>query len=118
MKLVNRAVLVLKPTEKMLAWINAVGEESDSVTMEEAQDMTNAYLLPEIEDDEEQARYIRFRARKLFEHELESWCTDPGKWPSDRKYKTFLDWFRVEVSEMVFDLAEDPIALQPLNFTK
>jgi hypothetical protein len=42
MKLVNRAVLVLKPTEKMLAWINAVGEESDSVTMEEAQDMTNA----------------------------------------------------------------------------
>jgi len=25
MKLVNRAVLVLKPTDKMLAWINAVG---------------------------------------------------------------------------------------------
>jgi hypothetical protein len=32
--------------------------------------MTNAYLLPDFEDDEEQARYIRFRARKLFEHEL------------------------------------------------
>ena len=118
MKLVNRSVLVLKPTAKILDWINSVGEDSDPVTLEEAQGMTNAYLLPEFEDDAEQARYIRFRARKLFEHELGSWCTDPGKWPSDRKYKAFLDWFRVEVSQMVFDLAEDPIVLQPLKITK
>ena len=118
MKLVNRAVLVLKPTEKMLAWINTVGEESDSVTMEEAQDMTNAYLLPEFEDDEEQASFIRFRAKKLFEHELEAWCTDPGKWPSVRNHKAFFAWFRVEVSPMVFDLAGDPIVFQPLNLTK
>ena len=33
MKLVNRSVLVLKPTAKMLDWINSVGEESDPVTL-------------------------------------------------------------------------------------
>ena len=33
MKLVNRYVLVLKPTAKMLEWINSVGEDSDSVTL-------------------------------------------------------------------------------------
>ena len=71
MNLVNRSVLVLKPTAKMLDWINSVEEESDTVTLEEAQDMTNAYLLPDFEDGEEQANYIRFRAKKLFEHELE-----------------------------------------------
>jgi hypothetical protein len=109
MKLVNRSVLVLKPTAKMLDWINSVGEETDPVTTEEAQEMTNAYLLPDFEDDEEQATYIRFRAKKLFEHELEAWCTDPGKWPSTRNYKAFLAWFRIEVSDMVFDLAGDPI---------
>ncbi len=109
MKVINRCVLVLKPTEKMLAWINSVGEKGDTMTLEEAQDMTNAYLLPDFEDDEEPSRYIRFRAGKLFEHELGSWCTDPGKWPSDRKYKTFLEWFRIEVSHMVVDLAGDPI---------
>jgi hypothetical protein len=37
----------------MLDWINSVGEESDPVTLEEAQEMTNAYLLPDFEDDEE-----------------------------------------------------------------
>jgi hypothetical protein len=42
------------------------------VTPEEAQDTTNAYLLPDLEDDEEQASFIRFRAKKLFEHELEA----------------------------------------------
>lgn len=110
MKLVNRAVLVLKPTAKMLDWINSVGEGSDTVTLEEAQEMTNAYLLPDFEDDEEQATYIRFRAKKLFEHELEAWCTDPGKWPTVRNHKAFLAWFRIEVSDMVFDLAGDPIA--------
>lgn len=118
MKLVNRSVLVLKPTAKMLDWINSVGEESATVTMEEAQEMTNAYLLPDFEDDEEQARYIRFRARKLFEHELGSWCTDPGKLPTVRNHKAFFAWFRVEVSHMVFDLARDPIVLQLYDLTR
>lgn len=40
-------------------------------------------------------------------------CGDPG-----RNHKAFFAWFRVEVSPMVFDLAEDPIVLQPLNLTK
>ena len=118
MKLVNRSVLVLKPTPKMLDWINSVGEESDPVTPEEAQEMTTAYLLPDFEDDEEQATYIRFRAKNLFEHELEAWCTDPEKWPSVRNHKTFFTWFRVEVSYMVFDLARDPIVLQAFDLTK
>ena len=109
MKLVNRSVLVLKPTAKMLGWINSVGEEGDKVTAEEAQEMTSAYLLPDFEDDEEQASFIRFRAKKLFEHELDAWCTDPGKWPTVRNYKAFLAWFRIEVSDMVFDLAGDMI---------
>ncbi|HEY5573973.1 MAG TPA: hypothetical protein VIK64_13210 [Anaerolineales bacterium] len=109
MKLVNRSVLVLKPTANMLDWINSVGEESDPVTPEEAREMTNAYLLPDLEDDEERASFIRFRAKKLFEHELEAWCTDPGKWPTVRSYKAFLAWSRIEVSDMVFDLAGDPI---------
>ena len=80
--------------------------------------MTNAYLLPEFEDDEEQASFIQFRAKKLFEHELEAWCTDPGKWPSVRNHKTFFAWFRVEVSHMVFDLAGDPIVLQTYDLTR
>ncbi len=109
MKLVNRSVLVLKPTAKMLDWINSVGEESDTVILEEAQEMTNAYLLPGFEDDEELATFIRLRAKKLFEHELEAWCTDQGKWPTVRNYITFLAWFRIEVSDMVFDLVGDMI---------
>jgi hypothetical protein len=97
MKLVNRSVLVLKPTAKMLDWINSVGEESDPVTLKEAQEMTNAYLLPDFADDEEQASFIRFRAKKLFEHELDAWCTDPEKWPTVRNYKAFLAWFRIGI---------------------
>jgi len=50
------------------------------------------------------------RSKKLFEHELEAWCTDSGKWPSVRNHNAFSGWFRVEVSSMVFDLAADPIA--------
>ena len=87
-------------------------------TPEESQEMTNAYLLPDFEDDEEQANYIRFRAKKLFEHELEAWCTDPGKWPSVRNHKTFFAWFRVEVSHMVFDLAGDPDHSTSIEFDK
>jgi hypothetical protein len=83
-------------------------QEGPRRAREESQ-YSNAYLLPDFEDDEEQATYIRFRAKKLFEHELEAWCTDPGKWPTVRNHKAFLAWFRIEVSDMVFDLAGDPI---------
>ena len=36
MKIINRSVLVLKPTAKMQDWINNVGEESDPVSPEMA----------------------------------------------------------------------------------
>lgn len=57
------------------------------MTLGDAQEMTNAYLLPDFEDDEVQASFIRFRAKKLFEHELEAWCADPEKWPSLRGHE-------------------------------
>jgi hypothetical protein len=34
MKLVNRSALVLKPTAKMLDWINSAGEDSNPVTLQ------------------------------------------------------------------------------------
>jgi hypothetical protein len=46
MKLVNRSALVLKPMAKMLDWINSVGEESATVTPEEAQEMTKGRCFP------------------------------------------------------------------------
>lgn len=43
----------------------------------------------------------------------EKQCCDSG-----RNHKAFFAWFRVAVLHMVFDLAGDPIVLQPLNLTK
>jgi len=46
MKLVNRSALVLKPTAKMLDWINSVREECAAVTPEEAREMTKGWCFP------------------------------------------------------------------------
>jgi len=46
MKLFNRYALVLKPSAKMLGWINSVGEESAAVTPEEAREMTKGRCFP------------------------------------------------------------------------
>ncbi len=50
---VNRGVLVLKPKEQFVAWVNASDEEGQVLTLDEASQDSTAYLTPEIEDDNE-----------------------------------------------------------------
>jgi len=42
--------------------------------------------------------------------ELQDWCTDKRSWPKKRSYKTFKQWFRVDISTAVYDLEKTPVS--------
>ena len=50
---VNRGVLVLKPKELFLNWVNSTDDEGVVLTLDEVSRDCTAYLTPEIEDDDE-----------------------------------------------------------------
>ena len=107
---VNRGVLVLKPKEKFLAWVNSSDEE-DEVTLDEVLQDSTAYLTPEIENDNELRQFLEQNYDLLFEQELVGWIQDEGQWPATRDLPTFLEWFDVEFHSMVLDMAEGELAV-------
>ena len=42
--------------------------------------------------------------------ELNDWHDNKKEWPQKRNYKMFKLWFRVEISEMIYDLEKKPVS--------
>jgi len=53
--------------------------------------------------------YIRSIYGELFEMELCDWITDEERWPENRTFEMFLEWFETDLHSMVFDAEEDEI---------
>ena len=43
------------------------------------------------------------------EFQLSSWTDDEATWPAARDLKTFRDWFRIDIHNVVVDVADDEI---------
>jgi hypothetical protein len=102
---VNRCLIVVKPKQPFLDWLNSLDSEDDvNLTLEELQNDSTAYLVPEYGTAEEQAEIILWCHNYVFEEELMAWYTFEGEWPQTRDLDTFLEWFDVEFHSVVMDL--------------
>ncbi len=109
MDIVNRTVVVLRPKAPYVEWAN--GFEGPKLPREEYGKMTSAFLVPELDTDEEAVAYVREHYQTFFEHELEAWMRDEGTWPADRSWGAFQAWFEVEIHGTVVDLGEEPLTV-------
>lgn len=104
---VNRAALLLTPTQAYADWANSCGDGPQFVLSERDDDDSTIYLIPEV--DFRPDAWVRKHYRTLFEYELWNWCTDPSLWPKDRSYKAFQQFFTVHFHSLVADLGDEPI---------
>jgi hypothetical protein len=73
-------------------------------------------LLPEYDLHEDAEVIIKELYNDIFEVELSGWITDKSKWPENRTYEKFLEWFDVELHSMVFDPFEENIEKKPYEY--
>ena len=106
--MVNRAALLVKPTQAYADWANSCGEGPQLILSEMEDDVGTVYLIPE--QDFRPDKWLRKHYRRLFEYELWNWCTDPSQWPKDRSFHAFQQFFTVQFNSMVTDLGREPIA--------
>ena len=100
----DRSILILRPTEFCLDWINQLPLfESEPISLEEAQDDSTAVLVPLFEEDEELMDYLESIYDEIFEAELSAWCDDENTWPRERTFTLFTEWFDIEICQLVFD---------------
>lgn len=101
--MLNRCLLTIKAKEPFLNWVNSL-PDSDKVTIEELNEDTAVYLVPEYEDDDQRDRILKKVYKDIFEEQLESWWIDEKYYPAKRDLKTFKQWFHVEFHSMITDL--------------
>jgi len=106
----DRSSLVVRPRKPLIDWVNALSDEDGhKISVAEAQDNPEIFLIPEVEDEHGLALALATHHEEIFEHLLWSWVVDESLWPKERSVEMLLSWCDVELAGTVFDLPEEPI---------
>jgi hypothetical protein len=100
---INRNAIILKPLKPFVDWVNKLYPEDDF-----QENRVSTYLVDE--EIENLEVWITKKFDKFFMFELEGWSTNKKVWPQKRTNKMFKEWFRVEVSMLVFDMEKSPVS--------
>jgi len=105
LRLMQDSVIVVRPKQPFLDWINQQIHQEDPsespVTMDCLLEDCMAVLVPQIEslDDLE---YLQPLKPLLFEMELAGWYTNKDCWPAVRTNEVFDAWFDLEPHSLVY----------------
>ena len=105
MNVLNRTVVILRPTLPYAAWANDVDQEAPQYVLDVPRTEGTAYLLPAINYESATPRILRRYDQSMCEHELAAWMQDEACWPVRRDGKTFQAWCDVEWRSIVIDLS-------------
>jgi len=104
---VDRMALIVRPRQPYIDWANAFDDGGPK--FDPAAHRPRVYLIDEIADPIDLHKALRNHWRDIFEEELEGWMRDADDWPSPRTQKVFLQWFDVEVAELVTNMGQSPL---------
>ena len=113
MRILNRAVLVVRYREPYLRWAASLDDKA-SAHAAGLRTAMSVYLVPEDPAEENETPPLEEFFETIFTRELETWWTDESRWPEKRDFVTFQQWFEVTGHSMVMDLGTGPIRIEQL----
>jgi hypothetical protein len=108
---VNRVGFSLVPKTPFIEWMEKV--EGPSLFPPEITE-TPVYLLREMDSNEEVEAWLRQNFELVFQNQLQAWYVDENKWPKNRTYQLFTEWFSLNHHSMIFDLEDFPVDKEPV----
>jgi hypothetical protein len=111
MQLLNRTAVTVVGAQPYLEWTQQHDADINrgTLTVARARTFGSAFLLPELEAEIEVEEWVEDNASWLFEFQLSSWTEDESTWPTVRDLKTFREWFRVDIHNVVIDVADSDL---------
>jgi len=111
MRVINRTAITVVGAQPYVDWTRQHDADTDKgmLTVARARPYGSAFLLPELELEEDLQEWLEENASWIFEFQLSAWTDDETSWPAKRDLRTFRDWFRVDIHSVVVDVAEDEI---------
>jgi hypothetical protein len=108
----NRTIVLLVPKLPFLEWLNDAEPAEQALTMEDLCEDNEAFLIPQLNDEQDSTRWVEKRWSILFEHMLEEWVVDETLWPQQRTLELFREWFDIEIHTLAWDLADEPLLIE------
>jgi len=111
MRVVNRTAVTITGAQPFVEWMRRTDADFNkgTLTVAAARPYGSAFLLPEVEFEEDLQEWVEDNASWLFEFQLSSWTDDEASWPKTRDLQTFREWFRIDIHSVVVDVADDEI---------
>jgi hypothetical protein len=111
MRVLNRIAVSINAKQPYIDWTRRHDADANKglLTVARAKPYGTAILLPEFEVEEDVQEWIEENASWLFEFQLSTWTEQEAAWPQTRDFKTFREWFRVDIHTTVVDEAEEEI---------
>jgi hypothetical protein len=106
MRVLNRTAVTLVGAKPYLDWTRTRDADfaRGALTVPRAKTYGSAFLLPEVELEEDLQEWVEENYAWLFEFQLSAWTEDETAWPAERDLKTFREWFRVDLHSVVVDV--------------
>jgi hypothetical protein len=111
MRVVNRTAVTVVGAEPYLEWTRARDADFNrgQLTVARTRPFGSAFLLPEVDYEEDLQEWVEENFEWLFEFQLSTWTADESAWPQNRDLEMFRAWFRIDLHNVVVDVADDDI---------
>ena len=111
MRLINRTAITITGAQAYVDWTRSRDADFNQgqLTVARTKAYGSAFLLPEFDQEEDLQEWVEENFAWLFEFQLSAWTEDETAWPAVRDLKTFREWFRIEISSVVVDVADDDV---------
>lgn len=111
MRVVNRTAVTIVGAQPYIDWTRSRDADfnRNQLTVARTRPYGSAFLLPEIDFEEDLQEWVEENYEWLFEFQLASWTHDESAWPADRDLRMFKEWFRIDLHNVVVDVHDDDI---------
>lgn len=99
---IDRRAITIRYKKPLYAWLNDC--YPDKIAYDDDGFDSSVYLIQGEFD-----KWIKKNYDKIYQQELGAWNDNKKMWPKNRKFKMFNEWFKVVLSENVFDFEKKPI---------
>lgn len=111
MRVINRTALTITGAQPYVDWTRSRDADFNKgqLTVARTKAYGSAFLLREFDQEEDLQEWVEENFAWLFEFQLSAWTEDDSAWPPTRDLKTFREWFRIDISSVVIDVADDDV---------
>jgi hypothetical protein len=111
MRLVNRTAVTIVGADPWIEWTRSRDADFNrgQLTVVRTRAYGSAFLLPEMDFEEDLQEWVEDNFAWLFEFQLAAWTADESAWPQNRDLQMFKAWFRVDLHNIVVDVGDDDI---------